>query len=76
MTDFAHLMRYNNANKKVTKNEVQQSNQFQIAPRYDLLDIDMRKEFGATDSKITNIEMAMEMKTQAISGPTNDNNET
>jgi len=56
-------MRYNNSNKKQHENEIQYSNQFQISPRYDLLDEFKKKDFGATDAKITNIEQGLLMST-------------
>jgi len=33
----------------------------------------MGREFGATDSKVTNVGMALDMTTFAVSGPSFDN---
>ena len=34
---------------------------------------DLNREFGATDSKVTNINLALKMSSLAISGPSFDN---
>lgn len=78
--DLKFLMEFNpwdqkqDSNKENPKYNVLNSPTLGIASRYDLSpNLEIRRNNGAIDTKITNLEMSKQQKCLAISGPTHQN---